>query len=308
MITVLSGSNSFAVRTKLRALISNFCQQNPEGEVEHVDVADMSVAELKSCLQAVSLFSQKRLLIVEGLLRNKMLIEHMEDVLSIENDDVSVIIHEPKFDKRSSLYKVLKKKTEFYEFAEPNDNELVAWMVDFAKEQGATIARSDAQYLVSRVGINQQRLSNELQKLANFDSIITRHSIDELSEQTPSSTIFQLVEEIFSGKTKPALATYDEQRQQKVEPQAIIGMLAWQLHILALLSVAQNQSIDDIARTAKVNPYVLRKSQGLSHRLSRQRLFHTLHTLSQIDIRIKTTSVNPDMALREFIIEFSSAI
>src|SRR3546814_19438404 len=55
---------------------------------------------------------------------------------------------------------------------------------------------------------------------------------------TPQSTIFELLDAALSGNTRRALELYEEQRSMKVEPQQIIAMLAWQLHVLAVVKAA----------------------------------------------------------------------
>ncbi len=70
----------------------------------------------------------------------------------------------------------------------------------------------DAKYLVMRVGANQQTLSNELAKLLSYDKAITRQTIDLLTEQTPQSTIFELLDAAFAGNSKKAMELYAEQR------------------------------------------------------------------------------------------------
>src|SRR5207302_5372047 len=103
------------------------------------------------------------------------------------------------------------------------------WLSETAKARNATLNPSDASYLVERVGLNQQLLANELDKLLLYNPQITRSSIDQLTDPTPQSTVFQLLEAAFAGRTKQALDLYAEQRGLKVEPQQIIAMLAWQL-------------------------------------------------------------------------------
>ena len=80
-------------------------------------------------------------------------------------------------------------------------------------------------------------LANELEKLLTYQPKITRDNIELLTEKTPQSKVFDLLDAAFSGNKKRALELYADQRAQKVEPQAIMAMMAWQLKLLALAKI-----------------------------------------------------------------------
>src|SRR5690606_28500626 len=138
---------------------------------------------------------------------------------------------------------------------------------------------------VDRVGPNQQLISAELDKLLAYDPKITKNSIELLVEKTPQSTVFELLDAAFAGNTKRAMELYHEQRALRVEPQAIIAMLAWQLHVLALVKTAAGRSADQIAKEARLNPFVVRKSQNLARRLEAAQVKRMISELLELDLR-----------------------
>src|SRR4030095_7858004 len=162
----------------------------------------------------------------------------------------------------------------------------------------------DANYLVERVGVNQQLLSNELAKLIAYDPNISRKTIDLLTDPTPQSSIFDLLDAALAGKTKRALQLYQEQRAMKVEPQQIIAMLAWQLHILALVKTAGDRDSATIAKEAKINPFVVRKSQGIARRLSFNEIKALIHRTLELDIRLKSEQIDADDTLLLYLLLF----
>jgi DNA polymerase III delta subunit len=155
------------------------------------------------------------------------------------------------------------------------------------------------------VGANQQLLTGELDKLVLYQPEITQATIELLTEPTPQSTIFELLEAAFGGNTKRALMLYREQRALKVEPQQIIAMLAWQLHVLALIKTAGERSIDEIARDAKLNPFVVRKSAGIARQLTLTQLRTLVSNLLGLDVRLKSESLDADEALQHFLLRLS---
>jgi DNA polymerase III delta subunit len=220
-------------------------------------------------------------------------------------ETTDVVIVEPKLDKRSSYYKFLQKKTEYKEFTQLDMNGLAQWLVGKAKEQGGSISASDARYLVERVGLSQQLVGNELAKLILYRPQVSRETIDLLTEATPQSTIFQLLEAAFAGRTRVVLELYEEQRAQRVEPQQIIAMLSWQLHILALVKTAAGRSAGQIAAEAKISPYVVQKSQDIAQKLSLPELKKLVQDLLIIDTRLKREGIDADEALKNYLLQLS---
>ncbi|HXR50083.1 MAG TPA: DNA polymerase III subunit delta, partial [Verrucomicrobiae bacterium] len=204
-----------------------------------------------------------------------------------------------------SYHRFLKKATGFREFPELDQNGLARWLTDMAKERNGSLSPGDARYLVERVGANQQLLANELEKLLLYNAKITRETIDLLTDPTPQSTIFQLLEAAFVGNKRRALELYAEQRALKVELPQIIAMLTWQLHILVIIKTAGDRSADDIAKEAKLNPFVIRKSEGIARNLTLAQLKQLIADLLKIDVRSKRESIDPDEALQHYLLNLS---
>jgi DNA polymerase III delta subunit len=203
-------------------------------------------------------------------------------------------------------YKNLKKIEGFEEFKDPDPSNLHGWLMSQAKMLGANISHVDATYLIDRVGANQTLLAHEVEKLAQYDLRISRANIDLLTEQTPSSTVFNLIDSAFSGNLALALKLYDEQRAQKVEPQAVHGMLVWQMNIVAVCATAGNKNSHEIATETKLNPYVVGKSQNIARRMGREKISEFLKLLRDIDYASKHKTYDYDQAMRYAIVSLAN--
>ena len=190
----------------------------------------------------------------------------------------------------------------FEEFNELDHQSLAKWLVDQTNFQGATLERGDANYLIERVGTNQTLLVNELNKLLTYKLEVTRASIDLLTEPTSHSKVFDLLDMAFSGNKKRALKLYDEQRAQKVEPQLIIGMIAWQLQLIALAKNAGKRTPSQIAADSGMKAYPIEKARGLASRLSNDGLKNLVTEALSIDYKSKTTPLDLDEALKNYIV------
>jgi len=305
MMVTLTGENVFGLRAELGKLVRQFLDEHGDMALERLDGEEASFERMQEALQSLPFLASRKMAVLRNPGSNKQFAERAEGLLKELPETTDVILVEPKFDKRSSYYKLLKKVTDFREFPELDRAGLARWLVVTAREQGGSISQSDAAYLVERVGVNQQMLGNELAKLLLYDPRISREVIDLLIESTPQSTVFELLEAAFAGHDRRAFELYEEQRALKVEPQQIIAMLAWQLHILALIKTAGDRTPDQIAREAKVNPFVVRKSAAIARKLSLAELKKLIADLLQIDSRLKHESIDADDALQNYLLQIA---
>lgn len=305
MIVTLTGENAFGLKRELDMLVSAFIADHGDIAVERLDAEDASFERLQESLQSSPFLAARKLVIIRSPGANKKFAEQLETILTELPETTDILFVEPKIDKRSSYYKLLKKLTDMRVFPALDEQGLAAWLVDAAKDQGGSIDRINARLLVERVGTDQQVLASELDKLLTYNLAITRPAIELLTEPTPQSKIFDLLEAAFAGDTKRALELYQDQRDQKVDPSQIIAMLTWQFKILALVEAAGSRSDADIAREARLSPYTLQKSRAITRRLKLARLKELIAALLSIDARSKRENIDLDEALQNFLLQLA---
>ena len=302
MVTVLTGENSYMLQQELRRIVGDFVAEHTDMALEQLDGEEAEFDRLRESLQSLPFLSSKKLVVLRAPSANKQFVEQAQALLTDVPETTDVLIVEPKLDKRQTYYKYLKKQPGYQEFIQLDSFQLAKWLVKSAKEMGGSISQADATYLVNRVGANQQLLGNELAKLLNYDSTITQDTINLLTERTPHSTIFELLDAALAGHHKRALELYQEQRAMKVEPQQILALLGWQLHVMALVKTAGDRDPGSIASGAKINPFVVRKTQGIVNRMTLAELKKLIHEVFTLDIRLKSESIDADEALQNLII------
>ncbi|NBU34099.1 DNA polymerase III subunit delta [bacterium] len=300
MITTLTGSNAYELSNTLRSIKAVFTKQFGDFATESVDASELELRALLDIVSALPFLSTKRLVVMQGLAANKLASEHIQTIINNVSDQTDVYIVEPKLDKRSVLYKTLKKETDFKEFLQIDAYSAPQWLVTEAKNRGGELSNGDARYLVSRMGVEQTALSNQLDVLLLYNPKINRTAIDILTDKTPQSTVFELIEAAFSGNTRLALDLYEDQRAQNVEPLAIEALFVWQLHALLLVKAA-GQAKKPLNQLG-ISPYVAQKSAALVARRTLPQLKGYVAKLTAAEFALKTTAVNADETLKNFII------
>lgn len=283
--------------------MTEFVAEHGDLALERLDGEEAEFARIREAVTGLPFLASKKLIILRSPGKNKQFVENFEQLFAEIPETNDIVLVEPKLDKRLAYYKFLKKNTDFKEFSELDLNGLAKWLVEAAKELKTSISLNDARYLVERAGHNQQNLSNEIDKLALYNSKITRQTIDLLTEASPQSTIFELLEAAFAGNTRKTLQLYAEQRALKVEPQQIVAMLAWQLHVLAVIKAGGDRTADMIAKEARLSPFVVRKSQVIARQLSLAQVKQLISDLLDIDTRSKRLPLDIDEALQNYLLQ-----
>lgn len=306
VITVLTGENSYLLHTELQRRVADFVAEHTDMGLERLDGEEVEYDRMREALESLPFLVSKKLVVLRSPSANKEFLEKATTLLVDMADTTDVIIVEPKPDRRTTYYKFLKKSADVKDFPQMDEGSLSRWLSERAKEQGGSLSLADARYLVERVGINQQLLNNELAKLLSYNPEISRQTIKLLTDQMPQSTIFELLDAAMAGKAERALALYEEQRAMKVEPQQIIAMLGWQLHTLAVVKAAGSRDAGAIAKEAKINPFVIRKTQGLARQMSSAQIKKLVHATLVLDIRLKSQPIDADEALQTLLLSIGT--
>ncbi len=302
MILVLTGANDFARHTELKNLKASFIKEQGDFGLEVIEAGTTDFGRLLESVNSLPFLANRRMIILQDPSANKSIGENVDKLLEAVADTTDLIIVESKFDKRLTLYKTLKKKTTVKDFAQLDERGLASWLTDETKLRGGALQGVDALYLIQRVGNNQMGLHNELEKLLSYQPVITRAVIDLLTEPEPQSTVFDLLDAAFSGNHKRAIELYQDQRKQQVEQQAIMGMLCWQVHILAVVKANLKLGPSGIASAAKINPYVVNKTLNLTRNQSLADIKVLIKKVLNLDIRLKSEAIDADEALQHLLL------
>lgn len=304
MVITITGDNSYALSKEQQKLVSEFEKKYGQLAVERLDAEEQECNSIVQAIMALPFLVEKKLIIVSNPESNKELIEQLENIIDELPESNELILVQPKIDKRQNYYKILNKKTDLRVFGSQAEN-MTSWIKHQVQDQQGSILDADIRYLLDRVGPNQMLLANEIDKLLLYDKNITRQTINLLTQESLQGTVFQLLEAAFSKNPKQATKLYEQQRLQKVEPQAIIGLLAWQLHAMALVVAAGNMSTSEIASKTNLKPYTINKTKNIVRNMNIKDVAKLVDKLTDIDYKSKTQSYNLDAALLGYIIEIA---
>lgn len=301
MIYVFSGDNIFLRDKEAKEMVSSFCARHGDIAVQKLNGEDVTSQNLPDLILAQPFLTDKRMVQIRNLSKNKPVYEEFLKQAVNMPDTTDVVLVEDRMDSRPKTTNTLKQISDFREYTNLEGPELTNWLINYFEKNGSQIGHKEAIYLIDRVGVNQAVLSNEAVKLSLQKLPITQSLINELTVQSPHSSIFTMLDSIASGNLKGSLKLYEEQKIQGMEPQAILGMITWQLVSIATVATAKGITAGEIASKSSLSPYVVRKNQNLAKKLTKNKLIKMFDLAIEADTKLKTTSSNADNVIAQLI-------
>ena len=300
MITVLIGENSFEIDRALGAIISGF-----DGIVEKFEGSELQIAQIPDILMGVSLFADKRLVIIRNLSENKLVWPVFGDWLPKISDDIHLVLVESKPDKRTVTFKELKKNADVREFASWTDRDAYQaekWVTVEAKTMGLDLNRKCVQTLVQWVGVDQWQLYYALEKLALTD-YITVETIKNVIEPNPIENVFNLFETAIRGDME-SLIRILKTLEKTEDVFRLIALLSSQAFQLAAVASAGKEN--NVARDFGIHPYVVSKLTPIAKRLGKSGVSKVIAIFTELDDDMKLSRADPWLLLERALIKVAN--
>lgn len=293
VIILIEGENSFE-RSQEVARISDMAVS----PVERFEGSDLELKQLPDLLMSTTLFQDERTIIIDTLSANKALWEVLPEWLDRLADTTTLVLVEPKPDKRTRAYKQLAanatvKKVE--PWTDRDQRKATVWVVAEVKKRGLALPNQLAARIVERAGTDQWALFHAVEKLALLDTV-TIQDIDLLVEAHPQENIFRLFELLLAGNRAEVKELITSLRLSS-DPHSILALLASQSYQLTAMVLATES--DNPQKDFSIHPFVASKFQHQARRMSSASLSDMVTVLAQADLRLKTTSVDPWLVLEQ---------
>lgn len=320
MIFFLHGPDSFRRRQKLNELKDKFMTAlDPLGQsLLHLDGAKSSIKELSDHLSSGSLFTKKRMLIIENIFQNKQddIFPALLKICQKNNnaDDNALIFIEEEI-KKSSLKTEAKKFATWLlkqpyvqEFKTLNNLQLSNFAKEKIKAKNSQISPSALSLLISKTGNDLWRLNNEIEKLsaASKNQIIDNSLVESLIHGEMEENIFALIDALVAKNNNLALRLLEEQILAGLSQDYILAMLQRQIKILLIIKTLQTKdklSEKELVTNLKLHPFVIKKSLEQSKKFSLPELHDYWQELLRIDLGNKRGKIDVKSELYALLIK-----
>lgn len=306
MVYLLYGTEDFEIEEEIKKLSKDIDEMNISKYDLNNDMLSLALEDAKT----MSLFDDKKLVIVDNAnmftgstSKDSELIEEYLNHIN-ENTTLILIVHNDKLDTRKKITKLIKRVGKVQEF----NDELDTTSLVRRLFKDYNIDYKTIQLFIDRVGNNPLIIQSEINKIKIYkdnDKNITEEDILNLTAKLIEIDIFKLIDYIVRKNKEKALELYYEMLKMNEEPIKIVVILANQFRIMYQSKelLKKGYSEKDIASTLKIHPYRVKLAIQNSRNYTSDILLKNLNALADIDIGIKTGTINKDLALELFILK-----
>ncbi len=300
MIYFLTGENWYARERAMKVIVERTGE-----EPEYIDVHKATTENLHELLNAQTLFSQARCIVLRQPSENNTLWGSLDEILPTVADDTTLIITENKPDKRTKTYKVLHKQAtskDFPNWTERDTGFATEWMLNEAKGRGISLKTREAQLIIRRVGVDQGRLAAAIDKLSLMPEI-TLELIEASIDAHVVDNVFILLETALRSDIVEVQAIVKNLRQTE-DAYRVFGLLSSQLTQLAAL-VYSTESPNEVARAIGAPPFVLSKLSSFAVRISESGMREILEWAADTDTKMKSVAIDPWILVERLLLKIA---
>ena len=304
---LLENTDPIVIKNETKNLIK---KNNFEGsQVSIYDIEEVPLEKALEDLDTYGFLSSKKVVIIKNIdiLKyddNKKDLDHLFKYLENSSSDNLLIIEVKKLDNKTKISKELKKKCNYIE-SSLNTKSFIKGQL-----KGYDISQDTINLLDEYCLEDITKIYNECEKLKEYkidEKKITSEDIRELvvrKQGDTKETTFQFSRALAEKNKKEALNLFNSLLEKNNDSIAIVGLLASQLRIIYQVKILEERNMSDreIASTLGEKEFRIKKTRELTRLYSRDELNKLIITLSDIDLKMKTTDIDPKHLIQMFII------
>ncbi len=333
MLYILSGQDDFPIARELESIKKSI--GNSEMLATNTNVLDggqITVDELRAVCESAPFLSDKRLVIIHGLLERFAVranasrakstkksdhhsagYEALGDCLTKIPETTVLILVESEVKDTNPLLKMVSAKANMKSFPILSSSELRQWISKHVTEDGGTITPQAINLLVRLVGSNLWIMSSELNKLVSYaaNRPIEEKDVKTLVSYTQQTSVFTLVDAIMEFNTHEAEAFLQQLLKQGATATYLLAMLYRQMRLIVRARDLKKQGLKEMEirqRLGVTSEYVVRKTLEQAGRYSMPRIKQVYQQLLETDLAIKTSKYDGELALNILIAELCQQV
>ena len=304
---LLESPDYLSIQNKINETIKKHSFE--DSSISIYDIEETLLENALEDLDTYSFLTSKKVIIIKNIetINQEQFqkeIKHLYQYLDNSNPDNLLFITSKKLNNTLKITKELKKRCTFLAVTTNPTDFIKMQLHGYKLESG--IVNLLAKYCKEDI----TKLKNECEKLKAYkceEKEITKKDIEEICIQKlgdSTELTFAFSRALAEKNKKEALLKYKELLNYNIEPLNIIGLLASQIRIMYQVKVLEEKNMrnNEIAQTLGEKPFRIQKTTELTHYYSTKELLELMIKLQEIDIKIKTTDIDPNSLIELFIL------
>lgn len=262
--------------------------------------------------ETLPFFAEHRVILIENSGFFKNACDELAEYLPQAAPSTYFVFVEEEVDKRSRMYKAVKKSGCVVEFATQNEELLTRWILSRLKKEGKNITGNVMQLFLSKTGTDMGNIDRELEKLICYTmdkNVIEAEDVEAVTTEQTTNKIFEMVSAVAEHNQKRALDLYYDLLTLKEPPMRIMYLIMRQFQILLNIRDMSAKGLDSqtMAQKAGIPPFAVRHNVNQAKGFSAAQLKQALFDGVELEEAVKTGRMNDQMAVEIFIMKYSAA-
>ena len=307
---LLYGTEKYLIDREIDTIINKY--ELEEINISRYDLESNTLSEVFDDITTCSLFSNKKLIIVNNSFIFSRTNKKLDNIIDIEKylsnpikDNIIIFIDNlEKIDNNKKIVKYIKDNGIIKEFNKSKNiiNSVKVMFDDYS------INNDNINYLISRVGDNLQLLYQEIEKIKLYkldNKIITKEDIENITVENINVDIFKFIDDIINKNKASAIKIYKELLKLNEEPIKIIALLSSKFRLMYQTKILSSDGLteEEISNLLNIHKYPVHLALSSGYKYSTEILLNYMLELSNMDIDIKKGEKDKDLTLELFILE-----
>lgn len=264
----------------------------------------VNVNEIIGLSDTMPFFADKRLILLEdtGFFKGGSGGEEMAAYIPQIPETTCIVFVESDVDKRSKLYKAVKKSGYPAELSHQDAAQLARWAAGILSKNGKKITGRAMEYFLSKAGDDMENISSELEKLICFTmgrDVVTEEDMDAICTTQVTSKIFDMITAISSRQTRKAMDLYEDLLTLKEPPMRILFLIARQFNQILQVKELMGTGMEkgSIASKLKLQPFVAGKIMIQARTFSKEQILSYVNLCVDAEEGVKTGKLQDRLAV-----------
>lgn len=268
----------------------------------------MNVDEIISMSDTMPFFGEKRLVLVEdsGFFKGGQGSEDMVGYMERIPESTCLMFVESEVDKRSRLYKAVKKYGYAAELSHQDAGHLSRWAAGILAQNGRKITGRTMEYFLGKTGDDMENISSELEKLISYTlgrDVITDEDVDAICTTQVTNKIFDMITAIAARQTRKAMDLYEDLLTLKEPPMRILFLIARQFNQILQVKELAGKGLEKgaIGSKLRLQPFVAGKIMVQAKAFSREQILSYVDLCVDAEEGVKTGRLQDRLAVELLI-------
>ncbi|EJU22556.1 DNA polymerase III, delta subunit [Peptoanaerobacter stomatis] len=283
---------------------------------------ETDIDNMVSCCESIPFMDTKRVIVVKNsdlfqTTNKSQSKDQMQKIINYLDSpcNTTVVIFAPmQVDKRSELYKFMKKKYDIYQSDKLDKVKFSSWVSDKFKSKNVIIDSHSKEYFIQKSGylfkdseITLLDVESEIDKIClnsnNNNNIVSVIDIEKVSSTVNDNDVFKFIDYVFAGDFRNSHSMLYNILDVQKNAILLLSLLGRQLSLLIKIYILTKEkcSNDTISKMLMLHPFVVKKCNLQLKKYSYKELLDLYNLCSDMDYRIKKGQIRENIGIEVIV-------